>query len=150
MSLLSESSKQQLRDVLEKGMSKPVELIFFTKKGDPAVTAGRECMTCKDTGELLGELSALSDKISLDIHDFYEESDHAAKLKIHRIPAVLFEGLARGNVRFFGIPAGLGFPAFVDDLFDVSRGVTSLSEDSRASLGTLKKDVHIQVFTTPM
>ena len=150
MSLLSESSKQQLQEALEKGISDPVKLIFFTKKDHPIVMPGRECVTCEATGELLRELSVLSDKISLDIHDFYEDSDQAAELKIYRIPAVVCEGLARGKVRFFGIPSGLEFPAFIEDVFDVSRGVTSLSEDSRESLGTLKKDVHIQVFTTPM
>jgi hypothetical protein len=150
MPVLSESSKQQLREALRRGVSNDVKLIFFTKKDSPIVIPGRECVTCKDTGELLREISTLSEKVFLDVHDFYEDSDQASELKIYRIPAVLIEGLARGKVRFFGIPAGLEFPAFLDDLFDVSRGTTSLSEDSRESLGTLKKDVHIQVFTTPM
>ena len=150
MAILSESNQQQLREVLEKGLTHDVKLIFYTKKESAIIVPGRDCATCEDTGKLLSEISALSDKVELDLHDFYEESEKAAELKIYRIPAVVFEGNARGKVRFFGIPAGLEFPAFIDDLFDVSRGATSLSEDSRESLGTLKKDVHIQVFTTPM
>ena len=87
MSLLSESSRQQLQEALEKGISDPVKLIFFTKKDHPIVMPGRECVTCEATGELLRELSVLSDKISLDIHDFYEDSDQAAELKIYRRPS---------------------------------------------------------------
>jgi alkyl hydroperoxide reductase subunit AhpF len=150
MALLSESNRQQLREVLEQGLTNDVKLVFYTKKDSPLIVPGRECATCKDTGQLLDEISSLSDKIEVDVRDFYEEPERALELKIFRIPAVVMEGSARGQVRFFGIPAGLEFPAFIDDLLDVSRGATSLSQESRESLGTLKKDVHIQVFTTPM
>ena len=98
----------------------------------------------------MDEVTSLSDKLQLEVHDFYDEKEPAGKHRLHRIPAVLVEGKARGTVRFFGIPAGLGFHTFIDGLLAVSTGTTSLSGDTRESLGTLAKDVHIQVFTTPM
>jgi alkyl hydroperoxide reductase subunit AhpF len=150
MPILSESNQTELREVLEKEMVDDVKVTFFTKKDSALIVAGRECITCKQTGELLHEVTALSDKLQLDVHEFYDEQDRAAELGIHRIPAFLLEGKAKGRVRFFGIPAGLEFPAFIDDLVGVSKGATTLSEGSREALGALEKDVHIQVFTTPM
>jgi alkyl hydroperoxide reductase subunit AhpF len=150
MPILSESNQAELREVLDKEMVHDVNVNFFTKFDEsPLVVPGRECMTCRQTGELLHEVTALSDKLQLDVHDFYGEQELASELGIHRIPAFLLEGKAKGRVRFFGIPAGLEFPAFIGDLLDVSKGSTTLSEGSREALGTLKKDVHVQVFTTP-
>jgi alkyl hydroperoxide reductase subunit AhpF len=149
MPILSESNQDELREVLDKEMVGDVKLTFFTKDDSPRIVPGRECITCKQTGELLHEVTALSEKLQLDVHDFYSEQELASELGIHRIPAFVLEGKAKGKVRFFGIPAGLEFPAFIGDLLDVSKGSTTLSEGSREALGTLKKDVHIQVFTTP-
>ncbi len=150
MPMLSESNQKQLREVLEKEMVDDVKVTFYTKEDSPLVVPGRECMACKQTGELLHEVTALSDKLQLDVHDFYGEQERASELRIYRIPAILLEGKAQGRVRFFGIPAGLEFPAFIDDILETSKGTTSLNEGSREALGTLSKDVHIQVFTTPM
>lgn len=150
MPILSEANQRQLREVLDQGMVENVKVTLYTKRETLIVIPGRECATCRETGQLLEEVTSLSEKLQLEVHDFYDEPERAAEREIYRIPAILLEGQARGQVRFFGIPAGLEFPAFVDDLVDVSNGTTSLSEESRESLGTLKKDVHIQVFTTPM
>jgi alkyl hydroperoxide reductase subunit AhpF len=149
MAILSESNQAELRGVLDIEMVHDVKVTFFTKEESPLAVPGKECMTCKQTGELLHEVTALSDKLQLDVHDFYGEQELASELGIHRIPAFLLEGKAKGRVRFFGIPAGLEFPAFIGDLLDVSKGSTTLSEGSREALGILNKDVHIQVFTTP-
>jgi hypothetical protein len=148
--MLSESDQQELRKVFEQEMDEDVHVSLFTKKPSPIVVPGQECATCDQTGELMKEVTSLSEKLQLEVHDFYQEKDIVSEHKIHRIPAVVVKGKARGKVRYFGIPAGLGFPNFIDGLLTVSKGTTSLSEDTRESLGTLAKDVHIQVFTTPM
>jgi alkyl hydroperoxide reductase subunit AhpF len=150
MPLLSEPDQQRLREVLEEELVDAVKVTLYTKKESALVVPGRECETCKDTGEILREVTSLSHKLQLEVHDFYEEQEQAADSGIHRIPAFLLEGKARGRVRFFGVPAGHAFPAFINDVVEVSKGSTSLSDGSREALGTLKKDVHIQVFTTPM
>ncbi len=150
MSMLSESDRQELQKVMKEEMDDDVIVALFTKSQSPIVVPGQECVTCDQTGELMKEVTSLSDKLQLEVHDFYKEKDLAAEHKIHRIPAVVVKGKALGKVRYFGIPAGLGFSNFIDGLLAVSKGATSLSEDTRESLGTLAKDVHIQVFTTPM
>jgi alkyl hydroperoxide reductase subunit AhpF len=150
MPILSESDQQQIRELLEKEMVDAVKVTLYTKKESALIVPGEECATCMETGEILREVTALSDKLQLEVHDFHDEQEQATDSGIHRIPAFFLEGKARGRVRFFGIPAGNEFPIFIYDVIEVSKGSTSLTEGSREALGTLKKDVHIQVFTTPM
>ncbi|MFQ5790082.1 MAG: hypothetical protein ACE5JI_06335 [Acidobacteriota bacterium] len=149
MLILSDSNRQLLRERMEKELVSDVKVTLFTKRESPIIIPGRECVACRETGELLEEITSLSDKLHLEVHDFYEEREEAAKLNINRIPAFLLEGEARGKVRYFGIPAGHEFPSFVDDVIEVSKGSTSLSDSSLESLKALTRDVHIQVFVTP-
>jgi len=52
-------------------------------------------------------------------------------------------------VRYFGIPAGYELSTLVEDLIDVSKGTTNLSDRTREALATVDQDLHIQVFVTP-
>jgi thiol-disulfide isomerase/thioredoxin len=149
MAVLSESNQRELKERFERDLVGNVKVNLFTQRDSLIVIPGRECPTCKETGELLQEVAALSDKLELEVHDVYAQPDDAAELGIERIPAIVLEGDARGEVRYFGIPAGSGFPVLVEDLVDVSKGTTSLSDESRQTLGALSKEVHIQVFVTP-
>jgi glutaredoxin-like protein len=73
----------------------------------------------------------------------------AAIAPIVKVPTLVLRGAARGVVRYLGIPAGLEFRTLLEDLSAVSRGTTTLGNDSRAKLATLSKPVHVQVFVTP-
>src|SRR3972149_2959127 len=95
---------------------------LYTQRESSIIIPGLECPSCRPTGELLRGGTSQSAKLHLEVHDFSSEQAEATRLGIYRIPAFLLKGQARGRVRFFGIPAGLGFPAFIDDLMDVSRG----------------------------
>lgn len=149
MPILSDPIQQELRQRFESELAGTVRVNLFTQRESLIVVPGRECPTCKETGELLEEVSSLSDKLDLEVHDVYADPEAASERGIERIPAIILEGDARGTVRYFGIPAGSEFPALIDDLIDVSKGTTSLSEESRESLASLSKDVHVQVFVTP-
>ncbi|MDR7463775.1 MAG: thioredoxin family protein [Armatimonadota bacterium] len=52
-------------------------------------------------------------------------------------------------MRYYGIPAGFEFAAFLEDLVAVSRRDSGLSPQTRQALAGLARDVHIQVFVTP-
>jgi len=90
-----------------------------------------------------------SDKLHLTVKDFVRDEQEAQALGITRIPAFILQGHARGAVRYFGIPAGYEFSTLVEDLIDVSKGTTKLSEKTRQALTTVDQDLHIQVFVTP-
>ena|SRR5215831_15746844 len=104
---------------------------------------------CKETRELLEEVTDTSDKLHLTVKDFVRDEQEAQALGITRIPAFILQGHARGAVRYFGIPAGYEFSTLVEDLIDVSKGTTKLSEKTRQALTTVDQDLHIQVFVTP-
>jgi alkyl hydroperoxide reductase subunit AhpF len=108
-----------------------------------------ESSPCKETRELLEELTGTSDRLHLAIKDFVRDEQEAQALGIMHIPAFNMQGHARGAVRYFGMPAGYEFSTLVEDLIDVSKGTTRLSEQTRETLATVDQDLHIQVFVTP-
>ena len=104
---------------------------------------------CAPTQQLLEEVTSLSEKLKLTVHDIAESTAEASALNIDRVPAFVFKGASRGQVRFFGIPSGYEFSALIEDLIDVSNGTTDLSEETRKYLSELTEDINIKVFTTP-
>jgi glutaredoxin-like protein len=149
MPLISEEDQIFLKDKFAKDLVNMVNVTLFTQGESPLSVPGPECAYCKDTRQLLEEISALSDMIGLDIQDFVADSDEAKRFGVDKIPAIIVEGTAGGRVRYFGIPAGYEFGSLIEDIVDASRGTTKLSPDTKAALQKLDKDVHIQVFVTP-
>lgn len=149
MPMISEKDQQTIRDLFQEHLSEPVRIKYFSQKESPLILPGHECEYCKETRELLQELSGLSDKLDLEVKDFVADREAAADANIERIPAFVLEGQSKGRVRFFGVPSGYEFSAVLQDIMDVSTGDTGLSEETLASLADLEEDLHIQVFTTP-
>ncbi|MBI2058752.1 MAG: thioredoxin family protein [Nitrospirae bacterium] len=150
MGMISEKDGQAIRDHFNGNLSAPVKIEYFTRPDSRIFVPGREeCATCKETGELLGEVAALSDQLTLDVHDITRDAARADELGVKRVPAFVLSGAAKGRVRYFGIPSGYEFSALIEDLVDVSKGEADLSQKTLDALGTLDKDLHIQVFATP-
>ncbi len=144
MAWLSEHDREHLQHEFQ-ALERPVKLVMFTQSF--------ECEYCRETREILEELSALSDRIALEVLDFTENSAEAEAYGIDKIPAIAI--LADGEkpedygIRYFGIPSGYEFGSLVEDIEMVSHGESGLSEATKSFLAQLKKPVHIQVFVTP-
>jgi glutaredoxin-like protein len=150
MASISLRDQQAIREHFDANLKGDVEIVMFTERESPIIIPGREqCETCSDTQELLEMVSALSDKVKMTVHELSAAPDEAASYGVDRVPAFVLKGAAEGRVRFFGIPAGYEFSAFIADIVDTSRGETDLSEETREYLATLTEDVNIKVFTTP-
>lgn len=150
MPIIPEQDQEMVRSHFDEHMTGNVEMVMFTEKPSMLIVPGKEtCETCEPTRQLLEEVAALSDKITLTVKDIAESSEEATEMGVDRIPAIIFKGATRGSVRFFGIPSGYEFSGFIADLIDVSNGNTDLSEETREFLGSLTQDVNIKVFTTP-
>jgi alkyl hydroperoxide reductase subunit AhpF len=150
MALISDADRDTIRNVFDESLTGDVEIVMFTERESPIIIPGKEpCEMCAPTRELLEEVASLSDKLKLTVHEISSAREQAFALGIDRVPAFVFEGAARGRVRFFGIPSGYEFSALIADLVDASTGTTDLSEETREFLGTLTEDVNIKVFTTP-
>ncbi|MFL5625495.1 MAG: thioredoxin family protein [Ktedonobacteraceae bacterium] len=149
MALISPEDQQTVRELFAQKLQNDIDIIYFTQRESVLPTPAQECETCKDTRELLEEVTALSEKIHLTVKDFVSDEQEAQRMGIERIPAFVLKGRARGVVRFFGIPAGYEFSTLIEDIVDVSQGATKLSEKTREALAKVDQDLHIQVFVTP-
>jgi len=150
MAQISEADRETIRTVFDERLTGDVEIVMFTEHESPIIIPGKEpCEMCAQTQELLEEVASLSDKLKLTVHEISSATEQARAYGIDRVPAFVFEGAARGRVRFFGIPSGYEFSALIADLIDVSTGTTDLSDETREYLSALTEDVNIKVFTTP-
>jgi glutaredoxin-like protein len=150
MPIISDKDQQTIREMFDLGLSSDIEIVLFTERPSLIIIPGKEpCATCADTQAILEEVSALSDKIKLTVREISEAREEAFANGIHRVPAFLLRGAAKGSVRFFGIPSGYEFSALIADIIDSSKGETDLSEETRKFLGELEEDINIKVFTTP-
>lgn len=140
--MLRDEDKKEIGKRLA-AMEGPVKLIYFTQE-----TAG-ECQYCVETGQLLKELSELSDKLSLDVLNFVIDKEKVGQYQIDKIPATVIEGKKDQNLRFYGIPSGYEFASFLEAILLVSRGESGLADDIEKEVKSINEPVHIQVFVTP-
>jgi alkyl hydroperoxide reductase subunit AhpF len=143
--LLNEAIEKQVREALA-GMKEPVQVLFFGSQ--------KNCPACSDTRQLVEEVAALSDKISLSIHDVGADAALAAQYRVDKTPGLVIaakdgETVTDYGVRLSGIPAGHEFTTLIQDLLIVSQRDSGLSAATREFLKALEKPVHLQVFVTP-
>jgi len=153
MDLLNQEIRDITRKKFEAGLVNKVTLLYFTQEPRvlivPDSIPGQECLTCRETRQLLEEVKSLSDKIELKVLDFVGDKDQAAAHGVDKIPATVVLGEKDHGIRFFGIPSGYEYTSLVEAIIDVSRGKTELGPKTRESLKSVVKDVRIQVFVTP-
>jgi glutaredoxin-like protein len=140
MDIIPEEHKQRLREEFEAKLKDEVRLVMFTQE--------TECAHCKEARELVQELAELSDKITVEIHDFVKEGEKAREFKIDKVPAIAITGKKDYGLRYYGVPLGYEFKAFLDNIINVSNGTTNLSGDTKEKLKSVSEPVHIQVFVT--
>lgn len=128
--LIAEADRDELRAHFAKELSGEVRLRLARHAG--------ACASCVRAEALATELTALSDRLTL-------ETDVGSE----PLPELRLIGAALGEVRFVGLPSGYEFPALIASIIDVSRGATGLSAETTSRLHALSQRVHIQVFTTP-
>jgi glutaredoxin-like protein len=127
-----------------------VTIDLFIEPASPVIVPGRTgCAFCEETRALLEDVAALSPQITLAVHDIAADAELARQMGVSRVPTLVMRGAARGDVRYLGLPAGLEFGTLLDDLVMVSRGTTTLGDESRTKLSTLTSPVHVLVFVTP-
>ncbi len=135
----------------------PVKIDYFTERELSLEVPGRRpCAYCKPAREMLQELASLSDLISLRVHIFEEAAEERSKLEIERIPGTILRGASTAlsandgaAFKYYGMPGGTEFPAFIESIVDISRGEVLLSEESIRELKKLRDDVLVRVFVTP-
>lgn len=140
MALLNEAIRKEVRIALAE-VKQPVTLKIFTQTF--------ECQYCKETRELVEEVAALSDQLSVEVYDFVKDNKVAESYGIDKVPAVAIIGKKDYGIRLYGIPSGYEFGTLIEDIKLVSSGDSQLAPETRATLAKLTKPIRIQVFSTP-
>jgi glutaredoxin-like protein len=140
MALLNEQIRKEVRSALA-DVANPVTFKVFTQ--------AFECQYCKETRELVEEVAALSDKMSVEVYDFEKDKALADSLGIDKIPGVAVVGAKDYGIRMFGIPSGYEFGSLIESIKLVSEGESGLSAETKKMVAKVTKPVKIQVFITP-
>jgi alkyl hydroperoxide reductase subunit AhpF len=119
----------------------PVKLIHFTQESN--LEYGREAKT------LLREFSSLSERLSLEVHDYLLDKDQVTAYHVDKVPATIVRNAKDYGIRFYGLPAGYGFANLLDAVLAVSRGDSGVSDSSKERLKSLWQSIHLEVFVTP-
>jgi glutaredoxin-like protein len=143
--LLNEEITQQIQEVFA-GMQDPVEIMFFGSQQD--------CVYCNDTHELVSEVAALSEKISLAVYDIGVDEELAKHYHVDKAPGLVIaarEGdqITDFGVRLAGIPSGHEFTSLIQDILIVSTRDSGLNPQTREILKSVDSPITLQVFVTP-
>ncbi|MCB0036497.1 MAG: glutaredoxin, partial [Anaerolineales bacterium] len=109
MSLLNNETRNQLTEMFQ-SLQKSVKLVVFTQEF--------ECQFCAETRQIAEELTALSDKLSLEVYDFAADKELAEQYGIDKIPATIIVDAAADKdfgIRYYGVPSGYEFSSLIHD-----------------------------------
>jgi len=141
MPLLTDEVTAELGEAFA-GLVNPVRLVVFSQALAEPVS--------EEVRRLVEELAALDPRLVAESRNFVLDQQRASELGIERIPAIAVLGEEKDyGVRLYGLPTGYEFGSLVESILDVSRGESSLSEETRANLAVLNQDVRLRVFSTP-
>ena len=142
MGLLSAQDEATLKQHLSV-ITNPVELLLFTQ-----TIGGSESGTV--TKQILGELAALNNKITVVDKNFVLDTEDKAKYKIDKAPAIVI--LSNGvdtRMRLYGAPTGYEFVGLVEAIIVAGTGKIDLEPETMQWIQAVDKPTHIQVFSTP-
>ncbi|HZS38333.1 MAG TPA: hypothetical protein VFF06_15960 [Polyangia bacterium] len=104
----------------------------------------------EEVKQIATELAATSPRLKLAHVDAAADEARARELAGERLPAIVFSSeMARGKLRYFGLPAGYEMSTMVTAVLDLGGAEPPLPAEIGERLGQLARDVHIQVFVTP-
>jgi glutaredoxin-like protein len=138
--MITDNVRAELAQIL-KTLTNEVRILLFTQK--------EGCHFCTLARELLEEVTTLSGKLKLEIHDYTENSDLVRTYALDKTPATVLIGEKDYGIRFYGIPAGYEFTTLIEDIVAVSRRDHGLPEDIAKEIEKIKRPVHIQVMISP-
>ena len=140
MGLICDEDAAEIRQRLQEMVS-PVKLIHFTQELN--LELGAEAL------QLMKDLAALSDKLSLQVFNFLLDKEKVAEYRVDKVPATIIHNGKDYGLRFYGLPAGYEFLPLLDAILATSKGDSGLLATSRSKLAQLTQPLHLEVFVTP-
>jgi alkyl hydroperoxide reductase subunit AhpF len=142
MPLLSAQDEATLKQHLS-AITRPVELVLF-----------RQAFGASESGDvakqILGEIAALNDKVTIVDKNFVLDTEDKAKYKVDKAPAIviLSDGVDT-RMRMYGAPTGYEFVGLVEAIIVAGTGNIDLEPETMQWVQAVDKPTHIQVFSTP-
>jgi alkyl hydroperoxide reductase subunit AhpF len=118
-------------------MASTVQLDYFV----PKTSTDNFCIT------LLKELESLTDKIKVSVH--YVESGPSKKVNENQSLIVIRGQYVRGDPRFYGIPTGHEFGAFLQAVILASSSNESMAGPIANFSKNITQPIKLEVFVTP-
>jgi alkyl hydroperoxide reductase subunit AhpF len=137
--VLSREAKKETEEKLS-GLKRPVSLSVLTQD--------IEASNCKETRAIAEGLAEMSPKVMVECADFLANGSIVRKYAVERIPALVVSSKEGGMAHFYGTPTGYLFFSLIEALRGAANGPV-LSEETRAWLDGLDRDLHIQLFVSP-
>ena len=142
MGLLSAQDEATLKQHLSV-LTTPVQILLFTQ-----AIGGSESGTV--TKQILRELAALNDKITVVDKNFVLDTEDRAKYKVDKAPAiVILSDEVDTRMRLYGAPTGYEFVGLVEAIIVAGTGKIELEPETMQWIQAVNKPTHIQVFSTP-
>lgn len=140
--ILENKIKNEVKKHLS-ALNKKVKIIYFTQE--------IECQFCKETRELVTEISELSENLNLEVYNFVTNKEVAEKYNVDKVPAIVLldENGVDYGIKFYGIPSGYEFSSLLEDLLMLGTGNSKLPVNIENQVKQIDSPVHIQVFVTP-
>ncbi len=130
-----------MRGLLD-ALERPVELLVALGPEETPLPGARDVDFGGETVRIVEELAALSANVSFRVEDEPAGFD--------RYPAVaLLPAGEDAGLRYYGLPWGYELGSLVGGVLEAGRREPSLSDESRARLGSLERELEIDVFVTP-
>ena len=140
MSILDDDDRAEVSELLE-DMDEPIDVHVFTQD---------DCEYCEETVALIEDVADLTDEIEMAVHDM--DDPLAAELGADHYDGGPVTVITRDDidgVRYFGIPSGQEFSAFLQDMISVSTGEPDIDESVLEEVAEIDEPVDITVFVTP-
>lgn len=141
MAILQAKDQAAVRKEFER-INGPVKLVVFSQE----LVAGE---LCRQNEQLMKEVAELSDQITVEVLNPQIDRARAEAYRVSDVPLTVVEGARDYGISFLGIPAGYEFSNLIDAIVATSRGESSLSDETKATLATLPGEVEIKIFSTP-
>lgn len=143
--VLNEQIVKQIQEAFAE-VRESVQVLYFGSQA--------ECDYCNETQQLLEEVTALHDKLELNVYDIHEHQDVASRFNVTNAPGIVIAAKENAEVvnlgiQFSGIPSGHEFSTLINDILIVSKRDSGLNEKTRDFLRNLDQPLHLQVFVTP-
>lgn len=142
MAFISDKDRKYIEEMFKKSLNGDVNISLF-------VDAPDKCAYCKDTKIILEELASIDGRLKLKAFDMQKEKKEAGFLGVDKTPAIVLWNKNGHGVYYFGIPAQYEFSSLLEDIVDISRGASRLSDATKAKLKEIDKPIDIKVFVTP-